>query len=140
MPPICIPLHSIQIRFLFLEAPLSSDQMFLSLNGSVVGLAEEVQDGEMLCLSLGLVRSVDAATGLLYILSPLARCGLEVMERVTCLLVGKTSLPSSLLQTNEASSPYLALFSLSMSDGSGAGGSARSRSNLARKADKMTIR
>lgn len=137
--PLCIAMKSLQISFLFLEASLSQDQIFIVLNGSVVGLAEVAPDGEKLCLSLGLIRSVDAARGLLYIISPLAECGLEVMERVTCLLVGKTNLPSALLQSNEASSPYLALFSLSMSDGSGAGGSARSRSNLSRKADKMMI-
>ena len=138
--PLMIEISRIRIKFLFHETPLTHDHTYIALNGSVVGLAEEGDGGEIMCLGLGIVRSVDAVRGVLYVITPLARCGLEVVERATCLLVGKTNLPSSLLQSNEAVSPYLTLFSLSMSDGSGAGGSGRSRSNLGRKGDRVTLR
>ena len=108
--PLCVSLDDLSVRFLY-AGDLPPSQWGIALNGAVVGLAVAAPEAaagggrgqagaearvtgpmEPLpprgppppCLGLGLVRAVDMALRLLYVLSPLS---LSEMQRVDTLLV-----------------------------------------------------
>ncbi|GAX82229.1 hypothetical protein CEUSTIGMA_g9657.t1 [Chlamydomonas eustigma] len=83
------------------------------------------------CLGLGLVRAVDMEARKLYILTPLMQDWVK-LQQVDTLMVGKTELPSSLLQVGDSAvTPYLSLFCLP-TEGTASGGS-KSRKTLERR-------
>lgn len=130
-PPYMVSASDLQVESIFGAMPCS--QTMRVLNATVVGLCYSESNtlgavGHCLpCLGLGIVRSIDASSNMLYILTPLDT---TTVQRVTHLLVGKLELPSSLLQTETFKSPYLALHAMA-SEGTGAG-AGKSRNNLLR--------
>ncbi|KAK9813030.1 hypothetical protein WJX72_007830 [[Myrmecia] bisecta] len=93
-----------------------------AVNGVVVGLAKgqaaALEGGKAVleCVGAAVVRTVDAAKGLLYLLTSVPEA---VLQQVTTLQVGRMELPSSLLQTGAIMSPYLTSWSIS-TEGTGA--------------------
>eukprot|EP00890_Picochlorum_soloecismus_P005943 jgi/Picsp_1/634/NSC_00630-R1_pre-mrna cleavage complex ii protein family len=130
-PPYMVSASDIKVESVFGCMPYS--QTLRVLNASVVGLCysenstPDAAGNCFPCLGLGIVRSIDASSNIVCILTPL---GTTTVQRVTHLLVGKLELPSSLLQTETLKSPYLALHAMA-SEGTGAG-AGKSRNNLLR--------
>ena len=104
--------------------------------GSQVGLAATATAGRdgapPECLGLGLVRAVDPAAKVLYVLTDV---GAEELERVGALWVGRLQLPAALLQNGEYHSPYLCRHAIS-AEGSGAA-QIKARNNLLRGRDRV---
>ncbi|KAG1671780.1 hypothetical protein FOA52_000157 [Chlamydomonas sp. UWO 241] len=149
LPPLAVSLDDVRVSMLGESADLSAGQLGHALNGAVVGLAVAGWRGGggggggvcvaprlPPCLGIGLVRSVDMASRTLYVLTPLAARPHE-LQRVDTLLMGKSELPTSLLQAGDTVSPYLSLFSLS-TEGTASGG-AKSRGTLDRKGLVRTL-
>lgn len=82
-------------------------------------------------MGLGLVRAVDMAQRVLYVLSPVAP---ELLERVDVLEVagGRLELPAQLLQAGDVASPYLAMAACCLSAEAAGAVPQRSRNNLLR--------
>ena len=103
--------------------------------GPQVGLAATATAGRdgapPECLGLGLVRAVDPAAKVLYVLTDVAA---EELERVGALQVGRLQLPAALLQNGEYHSPYLCRHAIS-AEGSGAA-QIKARNNLLRGRDR----
>jgi hypothetical protein len=118
-----------------LHAAAAPGEAFRLLNGAVVALlapeSSPLSSGDAgaapRCLGLALVRSVDAAAGMLYLLTPVPPA---VAASTRALAVGRLELPAALLGTPQHLSPYLTPWALP-SDGSG-GAAMRSRNNLER--------
>jgi len=135
--PFEVSLRDLRINILHSDVPRT--EMERVLNGAIVGLCslserkkersvdDDIADGLLPCLGLGLVRAVDANAGMAYVLSPLTE---DRLQMVDALEVGRLELPPALLQTKKYLSPYLALHSLA-SSGTGAG-AIKSRNNLLR--------
>ena len=155
-PPLAVPLHA--VRVCVMHGDVLSDQVLCSLNASVVGLASAgpgggadaggarpelhgtptpPTEGRLLprpapvceCVGLGLVRSVDARRGTLFLLTPVPP---RVLGAVDTLLRGSIEVPIAMLQSTVITdaSPYLTTLALR-----GAGANAmRSRHNIVRPA------
>ncbi|XP_022136987.1 polynucleotide 5'-hydroxyl-kinase NOL9 [Momordica charantia] len=103
-PPYQVPTSSIKIRHLHCQVP--SDQIFYSLNATIVGLAICSENSENLswCVGLGIVRGIDTVKGLLYVITPVPH---GTLEKVGLLLQGFIQIPSCLLQVKGCLSPYM---------------------------------
>ncbi|XP_022994627.1 polynucleotide 5'-hydroxyl-kinase NOL9 [Cucurbita maxima] len=103
-PPYQVPISSIKIRHLHCQVP--SDQIFYSLNATIVGLAESSKNSENLswCVGLGIVRGIDTSKSLLYVITPVPH---GTLEKVDLLLQGFIQIPSCLLQVKGCISPYM---------------------------------
>jgi hypothetical protein len=125
--PYSLPVASISCRLLHGAVPASD--AFRVLNGALVALVAEDAAGHAAprCLGLALVRSVDAAAGVLHLLTSLPP---GTAATTTTLVVGRLELPAALLTAPLHSSPYLTAWALAP-EGSG-GGAMRSRNNLQR--------
>ncbi|CAL0325387.1 unnamed protein product [Lupinus luteus] len=93
--PCEVPIASIKIKHLHCEVPNS--EIFYSLNASIVGLAVDSGDSEILpwCVGLGIVRGIDTFKGVLFVITPVPQSSLE---KVNLLLQGYIQIPTSLLQ------------------------------------------
>ncbi|KAL4012521.1 hypothetical protein IC575_029624 [Cucumis melo] len=103
-PPYQVPISSIKIRHLHSQVP--SDQIFYSLNATIVGLATCSNNSEnsSWCVGLGIVRGIDTFKGLLYVITPVPH---GTLEKVDLLLQGFIQIPSCLLQVKGCISPYM---------------------------------
>lgn len=141
-PPYKVPLSHFQVAFH--HARIADAQVLQALNGAVVAFtksAEKPQAGgegvdqaavataPSVCLGIGIVRSVDPAKQLLYILTPAAP--LHELQQATRLEVGNLDLPLALLQTANFMSPYISVWSIT-ADGTGAG-AMKARNTLLRQ-------
>lgn len=119
--PYQIPWNCVAIHVIHTE--VAWDQILYSINASVVGLAQTRSD-EMYrqeddnytpfflaespvteCIGLGIVRNIDPARKLLYVLTPVP---LETLHRVNTLLKGILEIPAALmLSTKQGSVPYV---------------------------------
>lgn len=141
-PPYQVPLGCVRVEALHGEIPLG--ETVTVLNGAVVGLmgasndpmkgtmSKDVYDRSFHdslapCLGLGLVRGVDTAKKLLYVLTSVPP---GQLPDVSALRLGRLELPSCLLSGGPYWSPYQALFCLPLT-GTGAG-TIKSRNNLLR--------
>jgi polynucleotide 5'-hydroxyl-kinase GRC3/NOL9 len=122
--PYALPVASVRCRLLHGAVPASD--AFRVLNGAIVAHVADDSAGSR-CLGLGLVRSVDAAAGVLHLLTPLPPA---VAASTTALVVGRLELPAALLAAPLHASPYLTSWALAP-EGSG-GAAMRSRNNLQR--------
>ncbi|KAK9860421.1 hypothetical protein WJX84_005725 [Apatococcus fuscideae] len=112
------------------QIPISSQLAAPGEAGSTKAAAAEVipaHAASLRCLGMGIVRGVDMAQQLLYLLTPLSQAHLE---RVTRLQVGRLDLPPQLLHAGNLMSPYLATWCIS-TEGTGAG-AIKSRNSLPR--------
>ena len=125
--PYSLPIAS--VRCCLLHGSVASSDAFRLLNGALVALVAEDAAGHAAsrCLGLGLVRSVDAAAGVLHLLTPLTP---EQAGATSALVVGRLELPAALLAAPLHASPYLTAWALAP-EGSG-GAAMRSRNNLQR--------
>lgn len=142
--PYQVPWNCLAIHVIHSEVPWN--QSLFSINASVVGLAKMKSD-EMHrigddnntpyfvekspvaeCIGLGIVRNIDPARKLLYVLTPLP---LDRLQQVNALLKGNIEIPAAImLSTKQANAPYVSSeFSF---DVRGAG-SRKIRYNLLRK-------
>lgn len=142
--PYQVPWNCLAIHVIHSEVPWN--QSLFSVNASVVGLAKMKSD-EMHrigddnntpyfvekspvaeCIGLGIVRNIDPARKLLYVLTPLP---LDRLQQVNALLKGNIEIPAAImLSTKQANAPYVSSeFSF---DVRGAG-SRKIRYNLLRK-------
>jgi len=124
--PYAVSASALRLELLH-HAPLSRSEMLVSLNAAVVGLLTD--DTSAACVGLAIVRSVDAASGTLLLVTPIPP---EQLRLVTRLLRGSIDLPVALLQpTREtAASDYLSVGALR-----GAGAATKemkSRNNIVR--------
>eukprot|EP00455_Lapot_gusevi_P054538 TRINITY_DN8761_c0_g5_i1.p1 TRINITY_DN8761_c0_g5~~TRINITY_DN8761_c0_g5_i1.p1 ORF type:complete len:369 (+),score=41.81 TRINITY_DN8761_c0_g5_i1:385-1491(+) len=140
--PYKISFNSIRVQFLHQQVP--EDQVWVSINGAIVGLCTQpdlesdstdplhkvngssVKTGT--CLGLGIVRSIDLSRQLLYLLTPLP---LSHLRHVTTLVKGTLDLPATLcFQSCPLHvDPYLAADCITASVGS----KQKARKNLQRK-------
>jgi hypothetical protein len=136
--PFAVPCASLRVTAL--HASVAPHDALRLLNGALVALLPRDDEAEAQrhgaphipaaaprCLGVALVRSVDAAAGVLYLLTPVpaARAAAAV-----ALAVGKLELPPALLSAPLQSAPYVTPWALPP-DGSG-GAAMRSRNNLLR--------
>jgi polynucleotide 5'-hydroxyl-kinase GRC3/NOL9 len=131
-PPYAVSLDALEISCTH-SSSIQKDQIMRVLNGSVVGLCiqnstKKKQSVMEECVGLGIVRSVNIATRMLYILTSVH--DQAVLKSVNHLVIGKLDLPPHLLQTNQFKSPYLALHAMT-AEGTAAG-AGKSRNNLLR--------
>ncbi|CAK9312030.1 unnamed protein product [Citrullus colocynthis] len=103
-PPYQVPISSIKIRHLHCQVP--SNQIFYSLNATIVGLAicSKNSENPPWSVGLGIVRGIDTVKGLLYVITPIPHGSLE---KVDLLLQGFIQIPSCLLQVKGCMSPYM---------------------------------
>lgn len=129
-PPYVVPLDSLEISCT--HGIIQKDNIMRVLNGSVVGLciqnSKKKQTVMEECVGLGIVRSVNVATRMLYILTSVQ--DQTVLKSVNHVVIGKLDLPPHLLQTDQFKSPYLALHAMT-AEGTAAG-AGKSRNNLLR--------
>ncbi|KAL1495969.1 hypothetical protein AB1Y20_014610 [Prymnesium parvum] len=134
-PPLCVPLRRLTIRFppSACHAEYPSDAVLLELlNGRLVGLLRSPRSGapteECACEGLAIVRSVDAAAGLLYLLTPVAE---ERMVGIDALALGALELPVAMLLPTACTgpSPYITADALR----SAGAGAMQSRNNIVRQ-------
>ena len=125
--PYSLPVAAVRCRLLHGAVP--ANDVFRALNGALVAHVAEDAAGQAAprCLGLGLVRSVDAAAGVLHVLTPLPPGTAAI---TTTLVVGRLELPAALLTAPLHASPYLTAWALAP-EGSG-GAAMRSRNNLQR--------
>ncbi|XP_024972951.1 polynucleotide 5'-hydroxyl-kinase NOL9 isoform X4 [Cynara cardunculus var. scolymus] len=104
-PPYEVPVSAVSIKHLHCEVP--KDEIFYSLNATIVGLAVNSEDSGHLprCVGLGIVRGVDILRRVLYIITPVPQ---NVVEDVDVLLQGFIQIPTYLLQVQGSVSPYMA--------------------------------
>ncbi len=138
--PFAVPFAA--LRCAALHAAVAPRDALRLLNGALVALVAPAEAADASanasldaaadaaaprCLGLALVRSVDAAAGVLYLLTavPAAEAA-----RACALAVGRLELPAALLAAPSHASPYLTPWALPP-DGSG-GAAMRSRNNLLR--------
>ncbi|KAE9608478.1 putative polynucleotide 5'-hydroxyl-kinase [Lupinus albus] len=102
--PYEVPISSIKVQHLHCEVPIS--EIFYSLNASIVGLAVDLEGPESLpwCLGLGIVRGIDTAKGVLYVITPVPH---SALDKVNLLLQGYIQIPTCLLQVKGCISPYM---------------------------------
>ena len=128
--PYVVPLDSLHVSCT--HSIIRKEQLMRVLNGSVVGLciqnSKKKQTAVMECVGLGIVRSVNVATRMLYILTSVH--DQTVLQSVNHVVIGRLDLPPHLLQTDQFKSPYLALHAMT-AEGTAAG-SGKSRNNLLR--------
>lgn len=130
--PFIAPLDE-KLRVCVLHGGVPPELIPAALNCSIVGLCSSASTAcaPALCLGLAIVRGVDAANRVLYLLTP---APLKTLERVDCLQLGRLELPSTFLHTGQSRSPYIALGCIS---GAGTGATqAKSRNNLQRSGQK----
>ncbi|KAL5544314.1 hypothetical protein UlMin_008098 [Ulmus minor] len=103
-PPYEVPISSIKIKHLFCKVP--SNEIYYSLNASIVGLAvsSEVSGNLPLCVGLGIVRGIDTFKGVLYIITPVPP---STLEKVDLFLQGFVQIPTDLLQYQGCVPPYM---------------------------------
>jgi polynucleotide 5'-hydroxyl-kinase GRC3/NOL9 len=134
--PFAVPFAA--LRCAALHAAVAPRDALRLLNGALVALVApaDASDASLdaaadaaapRCLGLALVRSVDAAAGVLYLLTAVAPAE---AARAVALAVGRLELPAALLAAPAHASPYLTPWALPP-DGSG-GAAMRSRNNLLR--------
>ncbi|XAR50114.1 hypothetical protein NMG60_11004353 [Bertholletia excelsa] len=111
-PPYEISMSSIKIKHLHCQVP--STEIFYSLNATIVGLAISSEDSEGLaqCVGLGIVRGIDTAKHLLYIITPVPH---DSLEKIDLLLQGFIQIPTCLLQVQGCTCPYMSANALPMS-------------------------
>ena len=149
-PPLCVPLRALRVCFspsaARHHAAVTDAELLQILNGRVVGLlrlpsavASPALDGGRAmplplsgcqCEGLAIIRSIDAASGTLYLLTPLA---VERVAGVDALALSAIELPTSVLLPTAftAPSPYLTAQAVRA-----AGAAAmHSRNNIARGGD-----
>ncbi|XP_068664382.1 polynucleotide 5'-hydroxyl-kinase NOL9 [Aristolochia californica] len=108
-PPYEIPLSKVKV--LHLHCTVSRNEIFHSLNATIVGLAvdhrtsEESKDYAPWCVGLGIIRGVDMPKELLYVITPVP---LSHLDKVNVFLRGYIEIPTCLLQVRGCVSPYMA--------------------------------
>nr|GMC69758.1 polynucleotide 5'-hydroxyl-kinase NOL9 [Ipomoea batatas] len=100
-PPYEISISSVKIKHLHCQVP--KDEVFYSLNATIVGLAVSPEDMPH-CVGLGIVRGIDTTRQVLYLITPVP---LDSLEKVDLLLQGFIEIPTSLLQVQGCISPYM---------------------------------
>ncbi|KAL9239560.1 hypothetical protein vseg_013869 [Gypsophila vaccaria] len=102
--PYQVPISCIKIRHLHCDVPAT--EVLYSLNATVIGLAVSSGDSPSLplCVGLGIVRGIDVAKNLLYIITPVP---LNILATVDSILQGFIQIPTSLLQVQGCISPYM---------------------------------
>ena len=126
--PYCVRASS--FRLVALLTHFEGGEAFHALNGAVVGLGvHDTHSTVPRCLGLALVRSVDPAAGVLFLLTPVP---VALAAMADALLLGKLELPLALLLSPPHSCPYVALGALSGAEATGAS-AMRSRNNLLRR-------
>lgn len=103
-PPYEIPISSVKIEHLHCQVP--SNEIYYSLNATIVGLGVISEDSDRLpqCMGLGLVRGIDTFRQMLYIITPVPE---HALEKVDLLLQGFIQIPTCLLQVQGCISPYM---------------------------------
>ncbi|XP_020108251.1 polynucleotide 5'-hydroxyl-kinase NOL9 [Ananas comosus] len=107
LPPYILPFSKVKVMHLHCQVP--SNEIWHSLNATIVGLAVST-DGTVMsrstpwCVGLGIVRGVDVTEGLLYVITPVP---LHYLRSVDLLLQGFVEVPTSLLQVRGCVSPYM---------------------------------
>ncbi|KAK3031750.1 hypothetical protein RJ639_036630, partial [Escallonia herrerae] len=94
-PPYEIAVSTMKIKHLHCQVP--GNEIFYSLNATIVGLAISSEDSEHFprCVGLGLVRGVDTFKHALYVITPVPQ---STLEKVDILLQGFIHIPTCLLQ------------------------------------------
>ncbi|XP_031102332.1 polynucleotide 5'-hydroxyl-kinase NOL9 [Ipomoea triloba] len=100
-PPYEISISSVKIKHLHCQVP--KDEVFYSLNATIVGLAVSPEDMPH-CVGLGIVRGIDTTRQVLYLITPVP---LDSLKMVDLLLQGFIEIPTSLLQVQGCISPYM---------------------------------
>ncbi|KAG0484707.1 hypothetical protein HPP92_008598 [Vanilla planifolia] len=102
--------HITQVKVVHLHCQVPEQEVFHSLNGTIVGLAVS-SDGPKTsagctpwCVGLGIVRGIDLKRGLLYVITPVSP---SKLEKVDLLFQGFIEIPRSLLQVRGCVSPYM---------------------------------
>ncbi|XVE54882.1 hypothetical protein DITRI_Ditri03aG0118100 [Diplodiscus trichospermus] len=103
-PPYEVPISCIKIRHLHCQVP--SNEIYYSLNSTIVGLAVSSEGSEDLpwCVGLGIVRGIDTFKGLLYVITPVPQ---SILEKVDLFLQGFIQIPTCLLQVKGCRSLYV---------------------------------
>ncbi|XP_020574060.1 polynucleotide 5'-hydroxyl-kinase NOL9 [Phalaenopsis equestris] len=98
--------HFSQVKVMHLHCQVPKHEVFHSLNATIVGLAASSSSigSTPCCVGLGIVRSIDAKKGVLYVITPVSLCKLE---EVDILFQGFIEIPTSLLQLRGCVSPYM---------------------------------
>lgn len=137
--PYEVSLDDVEIECL--HGQVAASELAYAVNGMLVGLMvvpepaqvqpamQPVSSPPLACIGIGCIRSVNASTRTLYVLTDVPE---EELQQVTCLRVGKLELPAALQHTQHISSPYYSLFCLSGTAAAGAG-VIKSRNNLLRQ-------
>jgi len=97
LTPLTVPISSIKIFYAEKNSKLPPKMDHLALNLAMVGLAHRnASSGDIKCIGLGIVRSVDRQQGFYSILTPIPLATLREAN-VNCFILGRIYLPNTFL-------------------------------------------
>lgn len=106
-PPYQVAIQSIKIVHLHCQVP--DNEIYYSLNGTIVGLAVGSKNcpnpfSQPICVGLGIVRGIDIFKGFFHVITPVP---VRTLQNVDTFLQGFIEVPMSILQAQGLTCPYM---------------------------------
>ncbi|XP_057825663.2 polynucleotide 5'-hydroxyl-kinase NOL9 isoform X2 [Cryptomeria japonica] len=106
-PPYQVAIQRIKIVHLHCQVP--DNEIYYSLNGTIVGLAVGSKNcsnvfSQPVCVGLGIVRGIDIFKGLFHVITPVP---IRTLQNVDIFLQGFIEIPTSILQAQGLTYPYM---------------------------------